>query len=58
VNHGLKQGSQDRRLALFAFACGDQRDGALVLTGGGIQVNAFVRLRRDRQRERQKQRGE
>jgi hypothetical protein len=57
-NGGLRQGNEDRGVVLLAFARGDQRDGTFVVTGGGILVSAFVRLRGDCQEKRQKQRGE
>lgn len=58
VKCGLRQRNEDRGIVLLVFARSDQRDGAFVVTGCGIVVSAFVRLRRDRQRERQKQRSE
>lgn len=57
-NCGLRQGNEDRGIVLLVFARSDQRDGAFVVTGCGIVVSAFVRLRRDRQEKRQKERGE
>ena len=58
LNCGLRQGDEDRRVVLLVFARGDQRDGAFVVTGRGIVVSAFVRLRGDGQEKRQKERGE
>lgn len=58
LNRELRLGNEDRCVVLLVFARGDQRHGAFVVTGRGILVSAFVRLRRDRQEKRQKQRGE
>lgn len=58
LNWGLRQGNEDRCVVPFVLARGDQRDGAFVVIGLGVLVNAFVRPRGDGQEKRQKQRSE
>ena len=58
LHRRLREGNQDWCVALLAFARGDQRNGAFVVTGRGILMRAFVRLRGHGQKNRQKQRGE
>ena len=58
LNSRLRRGDKHRRVALLVFARGDQRNGAFVLTGRGVFVNAFVQLGRDREDQCQEQRRE
>jgi len=54
----LRSRNQHRSIALLIFARSDERDRALVLAPSGIRVNAFVQLRRDRERNREKKRAD
>jgi hypothetical protein len=56
LNSRLRCGDEHRCVALLVFAGRDQRNGAFVLTGRGVWVNAFVKLGSDRKDQRQEER--
>ena len=55
LNRGLRRRDKYRCIILLVFAGSDERNGAFVLTGRSVRVNAFVKLGRDRKDQRQEQ---